>query len=116
MKNKKQRLIKQQNIVIRFLWTTFIFLSGFMFAVWMAWMLAGVDILHKISVIMNVLLIVFFIELIIMVSLFLAIGRTVSPKSTGILEQIEKLGILNEKGLITEDEFKKEKMKLWDDD
>jgi len=116
MKNKKQRLIKQQKLVIRFFWTTLIFLSGFMFAVWMAWMIAGIDILHKVSVIMNALLIVLFIELIIMVSLFLAIGKTVSPKSTEILEQIEKLGILNVKGLITDDEFKKEKMKLWDDD
>ena len=62
---------------------------------------------------MNLIIVVLVIELIVIAVMFIAIGKKEKPKSSDTLEQIEKLGKLKAQGLISEEEFEKEKKKLW---
>lgn len=116
MDAKKERLIKRQKFVIRTFWTTVFFLLGFLFAVWQTWVLAYEDVLDSVFPAMNLIIVVLVIELIVMAAMFIAIGIKEKPKSSDTLEQIEKLGKLKAQGLISDEEFEKEKKKLWTQD
>ena len=110
--SKKEKLIKRQRFVIRTFWTTIFFLLGFLFAVWQTWEQAGHDVLDDVFPAIILIIFVLVIELVIMAILFIAIGKKEKPKSSDTLEQIEKLGKLKAQGLISDEEFEKEKKKL----
>jgi uncharacterized membrane protein len=114
MQNKKDRIIKRQRFAIRTFWTTVFFFLGFLFAIWQTWELAHEDVLTRVSPAMNLIIILLFVELFVILIMFFAIGKREKPKSSEVLEQIEKLGKLKGEGHISEEEFEKEKKKLWE--
>lgn len=122
MDDKKAKQIKRQRFVIRTFWITLTATVAF----WLGTTLSqsymskcewGYEYIHHFPDEWLMLLIaVTGIVFIVMIAMFIAIGKNPKPKTTDTLEQIEKLGKLKEQGHISEEEFEKEKKKLWDND
>ena len=114
METKKEKLINRQKNLIKAFKVTIYILLGFLFCIWMTWVMAQADVLVKVMPAINLLLIILVIIGILMIVTYFAIGKKEKPKSNDALEQIEKLGKLKAQGLISEQEFEKEKKKLWE--
>jgi len=120
MEEKKQKLIKRQKFVVRTFWimlaaTIGIILGSVMTqGEWVDYEYGGGYLYNPPGLLLRLIIFLDFIVLIILLTMFFAIGKKTKPKSNEVLEQIEKLGKLKEQGHITDDEFEKEKKKLWD--
>ena len=122
MENKKQQLIKRQQFVIRAFKTTLAFFFGYSLCYILMDKLLDFtgttslnwSLLKLVQSIHTILVILLVFEIINIIYLFLKIGKKEEIKPIGTLDQLEKLGKLKAQGLITEEEFEKEKKKLWE--
>lgn len=114
MEAKKEKKIKRQKFFIRGFWSTAFVLLGYLFAVWQTYANTGHDVLNSVSGGLQFTFLVLLLFGILMIVTFISIGKKEKPKSNDALEQIEKLGKLKAQGLISEQEFEKEKKKLWE--
>jgi hypothetical protein len=122
MDAKKEKLKKQQRVIIRAFWIIFFTNIGFFIggiASDNGLIMCNEHYMTKYYFPMEMqifFLIILGIVFIYMLGMFIAIGNTTKPKSSNALDQIERLGQLKEKGLISEQEFEIEKKKLWESD
>ncbi len=72
------------------------------------------DTLNFVEGIQSLLGLLLLIEIIFIIYMFTKIGKKEEVKSIGTLDQMEKLGKLKAQGLISDEEFEKEKKKLWE--
>lgn len=112
MNEKKEKLIRLQKLMAKVFWNTLFFLFGFVFSIWMAWELAGKDVLVRLIPVIRPILLLLFLELFTIALIFLAKRKSSNVSQENNFKQIEELGELKEKGLLTDEEFQAEKKKL----
>lgn len=117
---KKTKLIKRQKFILRTFWisvtaTLSFWIGGVLSQSQMIKCEKGYVISYSFPFEALILFIVItLIIFIVMIVMFIIIGKKNKPKTVNAIEQIEKLGKLKERGLISEEEFEKEKRKLFD--